>query len=334
MSIFGETTHGACLLNSRKVSEDHIQEWKDTNLLIVDEISFASNKTLQKLNKRLNELKETGNNKRFGNIPVLFAGDFTQLGPVGGNPLFLCEEHDLWFATVTTFIELKTNHRFNRDKEWGNILSRLREEGATASDLKKINERVVCASNGITEDDIPHDSVYATSTNIDKAAMNDGIFAKHLEKTHSRDESKPPPKHTICIKASKLRFQVAKDKSLCEGSQHARDTVHGSCGEGHVRCQHNKRHDPLLKLYKHRPLCINENINVENCVANGTMCKFLGVTLKEGLEDQVETILIDGFHVNCVEACHVHSVSVEMIDGNHNSKNPKVIKLSSKTDRS
>ena len=184
-------------------------------MLIVDEISFASNKTLQKLNKRLNELKETGNNKRFGNIPVLFAGDFTQLGPVGGNPLFLCEEHDLWFATVTTFIELKTNHRFDKDKEWGNMLARLREEGATASDLKKINERVVCASNGITEDDIPHDSVYATSTNIDKAAINDGIFAKHLEKTHSCDESKPPPRHTICIKASKLRFQVTNDKSLC-----------------------------------------------------------------------------------------------------------------------
>ena len=50
-SIFGETTHGACLLNSLHVSEDHIREWKDTNLLIVDEMSFASNKTLQKLSK-------------------------------------------------------------------------------------------------------------------------------------------------------------------------------------------------------------------------------------------------------------------------------------------
>ena len=86
---------------------------------------------------------------------------------------------------------------------------------------------------------------------------------------------------------------------------------------------------PLLKLYKDRPLCINQNINVERCIANGAMCKFIGINLKEGAERYVETIIIDGYYVNCVQACHVHSISVEMIDGNHDPNNPKILNISS-----
>ena len=39
---------------------------------------------------------------------------------------------------------------------------------------------------------------------------------------------------------------------------------------------------------------------------------------------------MDGYYVNCVEACHLESISVEMMDGNHDLKNPKMIQLSSK----
>ena len=295
---------------------------------IVDEISFASKHTLSTmLNKKLYELKETGNEKRFGNIPVVFAGDFTQLEPVGAKPLYLDKDNELWFKTVTTFIELQTNHRFNQDKPWGNMLARIRKHGACTDDLKKINERVICASNHITEKDIPSDIVYATSTNVDKTAINDGIFAIHLQKTHSSDESIVQPKHTICIKASNLRFKETREKGYCEGSQHAKDTIYASCGEGQVVSKDKKRHDPLLKLYKNRHLCINQNIDVEKCIANGAMCKFIGVNLKEGTEKYIETILIDGYCVNCVEACHVHSISVEMMDGNHDPKKPKLVHL-------
>ena len=327
VNIFGETTHGACLLNARNVTAEKIEEWKDTKMLIVDEISFASKHILMKLNKHLNLLKEVGNEKRFGNIPVLFAGDFTQLEPVGAKPLYLCEDDDLFFQTVTTFMELKTNHRFTKDKEWGDMLARMRIEGASAIDLEKINKRVVCKSNHIKEEDIPHDSVYATSTNIDKTAINDGIFSKHLMASHHKHESLPPPKHTICIKASNLMFKSTKEKGYSDGSQFGKDIVHACCGEGQVKSETNKRHDMMLKLYMHRPLCINENIDVQNCIANGAMCKFIGLRLKEGAENCVETILIDGFLVNCVEACHVHSISVEMMDGNHDDNKPKVIEL-------
>ena len=84
----------------------------------------------------------------------------------------------------------------------------------------------------------------------------------------------------------------------------------------------------MLKLYKDRPLCINKNIDVENCIANGAMCKFKSVVLQENLSnDCFETILIDGFYVRCIEASAVKYLVVEMIDGNRNNESPKIVHL-------
>ena len=103
-------------------------------------MSFASENFLAKLNQKPNELKETENEKRFGNTPIVFAGDFTQLEPVSAKPLYFNEHNHLWFETVTTFIELKTNHRFHKDESWGKLLAKIREEGASVDDLKLTNQ--------------------------------------------------------------------------------------------------------------------------------------------------------------------------------------------------
>ena len=57
-------------------------------MVIIDEISFSSEHTLRKINNKLNILKETGNDWKFGGIPIVFAGDFTQLEPVYKQSLF------------------------------------------------------------------------------------------------------------------------------------------------------------------------------------------------------------------------------------------------------
>ena len=46
VSIFGETTHAACCLN-RKVQSQDIDTWKGTLMVIIDEISFASEYVLR-----------------------------------------------------------------------------------------------------------------------------------------------------------------------------------------------------------------------------------------------------------------------------------------------
>jgi hypothetical protein len=63
---------------------------------------------------------------------------------------------------------------------------------------------MIGSKNGASFDDLPDDVVYATSTNKDRMAINDGIFAKHLENTSSKNPNNLPPSHTICIKAGDL----------------------------------------------------------------------------------------------------------------------------------
>ena len=53
------------------------------------------------------------------------------------------------------------------------------------------------------------------------------------------------------------------------------------------------------------------------------------MNLKDDAETNVETMFINGFLVNCVDSCHVHSITVEMIDGNHDENDPKIMQSSS-----
>ena len=331
VSILGETTHSACYLNTKRYTPEMIDEWAETRMVIVDEISFSSEATLQSLNNSLNHLREVNLNLcRFGHLPILFAGDFTQLEPVKAQPLFLNTDNELWYQTVTTFIELKTNHRFQADPEWGKLLSRLREKGGTQDDIDLINTRFVCAANSLFETEIPPSAVYATKNNVDRSAINEGLFYQHLARTHSQHNQIEPPLHTICIKASDISFKTKNSRSYNTiKNRNEADLIYASCGDGHVKSDCGKRYDPMLKLYVGRPLYINDNIDVPSCIANGAMCTFKGLNIKDGIipSNCIDVVQIDGYYVNSIEAKYVENITVEMLDGNTNPAQPKIVKL-------
>ena len=54
-SLIGGTTISktAYLNHKRPVSDNDINEWKDVQILVIDEVSFMSDSTLQMLNKKL-----------------------------------------------------------------------------------------------------------------------------------------------------------------------------------------------------------------------------------------------------------------------------------------
>lgn len=66
--------------------------WDDTDIIIVDEISMLSSELLTKLNNVAKEVKT--NNKPFGGIQLIFAGDFLQLPCIKGDFCFECEDWD------------------------------------------------------------------------------------------------------------------------------------------------------------------------------------------------------------------------------------------------
>ena len=179
VNINGETTSRACKLNKNRNNIEKCDVWaEETCMVIVDEISFCSQDDLTTLNNNLNVLCDRPPSKIYGDLQILFAGDFSQLPPVQGKSL-LARNFSLWTEGVNTFLELQTNHRFKNDPEWGSLLQSMRNKGLTREQVEFINTRIVtknqCIPSGIS---------YATYNNQDKCAINEGIFLEHLQKTH------------------------------------------------------------------------------------------------------------------------------------------------------
>ena len=322
VNINGQTVHRACKLNNSNIEKS--DEWaNETCMVIVDEISFCSQDELTKISANLNLLCDKPPESLFGDLPMLFAGDFSQLPPVEGKSL-LARDFSLWREGINTFLELRTNHRFKHDPDWGLLLQSMRDEGLTMEQVDFVNRRVVSENSNI-----PNDVSYATHTNKDKSAINEGIFLQHLKRTHSKNINDQPPFHTIVVMASNLKFHIQKGR-YDDMPDLQRNIILTQCSDADISSTNSsKRIDPMLKFFIGRPLMINDNINVENKIANGSMATFRKVSLTNGLSDCF-VINIDGFYVNCVEAINVNHIEV-MLEGDACASNIRRIKISKST---
>lgn len=104
--------------------------WKDTDILVVDEVSMLS----LKLFNMLNEIGQAIRKKTtpFGGIQLIFSGDFYQLPPVGNNDepdtQRFCFESEHWNDVFhpTNQIEFKKIFR-QQDELYSSILNQIRE---------------------------------------------------------------------------------------------------------------------------------------------------------------------------------------------------------------
>lgn len=104
--------------------------WRDTDILVVDEVSMLSLKLFDMLNAVGKAVR--GNLKPFGGIQIIFSGDFYQLPPVGDNSepdtQRFCFESDDWNSVFhrDSQIELKKIFR-QTDEIYSTILNQIRE---------------------------------------------------------------------------------------------------------------------------------------------------------------------------------------------------------------
>ena len=120
--LLGETTHRALALNYRRISGEHTLMWKDTRLLVIDEISFASPQIIAKIDTNLRTLLSQ-QGKKFGGLNIVFSGDLSQLKAINQDSIIdkPCPQFDKW---VNCYIELHGLHRFDKDPAWGRLLTR------------------------------------------------------------------------------------------------------------------------------------------------------------------------------------------------------------------
>jgi len=104
--------------------------WKNTDILVVDEVSMLSLKLFDTLNSIGKAIRN--NMRPFGGIQVIFSGDFFQLPPVGDkdepDTQRFCFESDDWYSTFHRDCQIQLVKIFRQtDEIYLTILNQIRE---------------------------------------------------------------------------------------------------------------------------------------------------------------------------------------------------------------
>jgi hypothetical protein len=316
----GCTIHSAAMLNKGIVQMEPTNDvdWSLTKLLIIDEISMATISLFKSLDKNLKVL--TGNRRSlYGGIHIVFMGDFMQLAPVQGVPIFQNPDDFFWHQCLNSAVFLDVcNHRFQNDTVWGDILCRIQNGVPTDDDLIHINERLL---GSIYLPDIVQCSntklVYGCYTNKKRNQINEACFLKYISsncpKFHS---SEPPSPNAIIIKGS-----VTKQNKDVGPEFHK--IMWSLCGDDNLTVGKSCKVDPCLKLLEGYPLMVNTNTGKENNIVKGIMGNFIGVIWKPNCYPHVEDF--HGYKVHCAYVSDVEYLILRLhVDGRRVHISPEV----------
>lgn len=106
-----------------RISEQAKNNWKNTKVLIIDEISMMSGTFFNKLDQ-MGRIIKGKENEFFGGMQLILTGDFFQLPPVKGEN-DLAFDSSSWKENITKNILLKEVHRQKNDQEFSKYLTRL-----------------------------------------------------------------------------------------------------------------------------------------------------------------------------------------------------------------
>lgn len=197
--------------------------WKKTKLLIVDEVSMMSSKILKILDllgrKICNPLFP------FGNIQLLFFGDFYQLSPVGSkddiDSMKYAFEYEHWYTLFPKSQTIQLTNIFRQnDKQYIKILNQIRIGKLTKSCYEILTKRVNI------DLEIPYNftptKLFPTRNAVDtinNKHMNDLIDNEE----HVYDAVKEPQLELLTMSMTDTKLQLYKQEqeyllsnSLCE----------------------------------------------------------------------------------------------------------------------
>ena len=124
------------LLAKINKSKATLNNWKKTDILVIDEISMLNVETFDLLDSLAKVIRNC--EKPFGGIQVIMSGDFMQLPPVRGK---FCNKSDKFDETFDIKMELDVIFR-QKDERLVKILNNIRAGKITKSDIKVLNTRL------------------------------------------------------------------------------------------------------------------------------------------------------------------------------------------------
>ena len=147
------TAFGMNFGNSHMSMGDQVRDGRRTQLselklVIIDEMSMVKADMLYQLNLKFQEITQSVED--FGGLSVILSGDLMQLKPVRARWIFeepagkeyqaFHASHPLW--ELFEPIELIQNHRQGEDKEYADLLNRMRVGENTEEDFRLLESRV------------------------------------------------------------------------------------------------------------------------------------------------------------------------------------------------
>ena len=298
VEIGGDTTARAFGLNCKTVTINQIESFKDTRINIVDEVSFASYKTLETLSAKLQAYTEHPT-ETYGNIAMVFLGDFCQLPTIAGQNIYCNETSMFWEKALNQMVELEGHHRYADDPELGKAMAAARN-GNDADLRKMLTSREIQKNNLIIPQGVG--ARYATFTNKKRASINANIFREYLQTYHHTEEGTTIPRGALIIRGTgkwgtpSLPLGPEAHKKLWE-----------NCSDAHCK-NDTQLADPFLSLFFGCELMVTDNIDVKHGIANGTCCQFVKAVLKHGTH--IEPIQVHGRWVNSVDISNVDHIEL------------------------
>jgi hypothetical protein len=307
----GCTIHSAALLNKSVVQIEFGCDvnWPMTKILIIDEISMATSSLFKSLDKNLRIL--TGNRRLlYGGIHIVFTGDFMQLAPVQGTPIYQNFDDYFWHQCLNSAIFLdERNHRFINDPLWGEILQRCQLGVPTDQDINTINARLlgtVVLPNNVNCNETK--LVYGCYTNKKRNQITDACFFKYVSCNSPSFQSSEDPSSEVLI----IKGIVTKQNKDVGPEFHK--LLWALCGDDNLTVGNSCKVDPCLKLIKGIPLMVNTNTGKENRIVKGIIGDFVGVIWKHQCNAHVEDYL--GYKVHCAYVSDIEFIVLRLhVDG-------------------
>ena len=116
-----------------------VRRWRETDLLIIDEVSMMSAEVLNKLDYLGRHIRNI--DKPLGGLQLVLSGDFCQLPPIGTNERY-CFESQVWKEAITKTFALKQIVR-QSDPALQAVLNEVREGKITMAGKELLNSRLI-----------------------------------------------------------------------------------------------------------------------------------------------------------------------------------------------
>jgi len=138
-------------------------------LVIIDEISMISGPRLGKIDKCFKIAKQEPG-KVMGGVHYILVGDFYQLPPPMGSPLYVSSSKRVTsgienaginvYKSTTTFVELVHNYRAAKDLSFQILLENLRKGTATKKDFEYFQNRTFDSISNPKISELPKDTLF------------------------------------------------------------------------------------------------------------------------------------------------------------------------------